>query len=140
MILLQCLIYHITSTIGIIFSINQSMLFSIKTISPNYEHCTEWYNMSIFFSIFFFAVINLFIQVSHYACHKISKSYHTINSINPIHWFCIVCIIISYVHFCELQIRQAFSCPRPILILNLEALLFCFDKHEYDLNFNMHVL
>ena len=90
-----------------------------------------------FFSIFFFAVINLFIQVSHYACHEISKS---INSINPIHWFCIVCIIISYVHFCELQIRQAFSCPRPILILNLEALLFCFDKNEYDLNFNMHVL
>jgi hypothetical protein len=33
-----------------------------------------------------------------------------------------------------------FSCPRPILILNLEALLFCFDKHESDLNFNMHVL
>ena len=32
MILLQCLIYHITSTIGIIFSINQSMLFPIKTI------------------------------------------------------------------------------------------------------------
>jgi hypothetical protein len=42
MILLQCLIYHITSTIGIIFSINQSMLFQIKTISQNYEHCTEW--------------------------------------------------------------------------------------------------
>jgi hypothetical protein len=42
MILLQCLIYHITSTIGIIFSINQSMLFPIKTISQNYEHCTEW--------------------------------------------------------------------------------------------------
>ena len=42
--------------------------------------------------------------------------------------------------FSELQIRQAFSCPRPILILNLEALLFCFDKHESDLNFNMHVL
>ena len=33
-----------------------------------------------------------------------------------------------------------FSCPRPILILSLEALLFCFDKHESDLNFNMHVL
>ena len=30
----------------------------------------------------YIAVINLFIQVSHYACHKISKSYHTINSIN----------------------------------------------------------
>jgi hypothetical protein len=42
MILLQCLIYHITSTIGIIFSINQSMLFPIKTISQNYEHYTEW--------------------------------------------------------------------------------------------------
>jgi hypothetical protein len=40
-----------------------------------------------------------------------------------------VCIIISCVHFSELQIRQAFSCPRPILILNLEALLFCFDKY-----------
>jgi hypothetical protein len=50
-----------------------------------------------------------------------------------------VCIIISYVHFSELQIRQAFSCPRTILILNLEALVFCFDKHESDLNFNMHV-
>ena len=44
-----------------------------------------------------------------------------------------VCIIISYVHFSELQIRQAFSCPRPILILNLEVLLFCFDKHEMNL-------
>ena len=33
--------------------------------------------------------------------------------------------------------RQSFSCPRPILILNLEALLFCFDKHESDLNFSM---
>jgi hypothetical protein len=41
MILLQCLIYHITSTIGIIFSINQSMLFPIKTIFQIYEHCTE---------------------------------------------------------------------------------------------------
>jgi hypothetical protein len=39
MILLQCLIYHISSTIGIIFS---SMLFPIKTISQTYEHCTEW--------------------------------------------------------------------------------------------------
>jgi hypothetical protein len=56
------------------------------------------------------------------------------------HWFCIVFIIISYVHFSELQIRQAFSCPRPILILNLETLLFRFDKDDYDLNFNMHVL
>jgi hypothetical protein len=27
-----------------------------------------------------------------------------------------VCIIISHVHFSELQIRQAFSCPRPILL------------------------
>jgi hypothetical protein len=26
----------------IIFSINQSMLFPIKTISQNYEHYTEW--------------------------------------------------------------------------------------------------
>jgi hypothetical protein len=42
MILLQCLIYHRTSTIAIIFSINQSMLFPIKTISQNYEHCIEW--------------------------------------------------------------------------------------------------
>ena len=41
MILLQCLIYHITSTIGIIFSINQSMLCPIKTIFQTYEHCTE---------------------------------------------------------------------------------------------------
>jgi hypothetical protein len=41
MILLQCLIYHITSTIGIIFSINQSMLCPIQTIFQTYEHCTE---------------------------------------------------------------------------------------------------
>ena len=34
-------------------SINQSMLFPIKTMSQNYEHCTKWYNMSIFFSYFF---------------------------------------------------------------------------------------
>jgi hypothetical protein len=47
---------------------------------------------------------------------------------------------VSSSHISELQIRQAFSCPRPILILNLEALLFCFDKHESDLNFNMYVL
>jgi hypothetical protein len=40
-------------------------------------------------------------------------------------------------HLSELQIRQTFSCPRPILILNLETLLFRFDKNDYDLNFNM---